>query len=388
MPGTTLYEEALEERKAEHRFRMLRESQPGAPGEIVCSGRNLINFASNDYLGLSRHPMLKRRSIEYVERYGAGATASRLLGGNLPPYEALERQLAAMKHTETALILPTGFQTNSTVLPSLAGAGATIACDRLCHNSLLQGAMSAKSRWFRYAHNDASDLRERLQQRKSKSECDTAWIVTESVFGMDGDLADLSAITEIASEFDATIFLDEAHASGVLGPEGMGFGGGDPRVVSMGTFGKGLGSFGAYIACTNEVRDYLINFAAGFIYSTALPPAVLGAIGAALDLVPEMQVERSRLAAAADDLRTKLRKAGFDTGNSVSHIIPVIVGSDKAAVSLSSHLEEAGIFAPAIRPPTVPENSARIRVSLTLDHTDWHRDYLIDSLKGWHERKD
>lgn len=273
MSEVATYSRALEERKVEHRFRTLRNCLPCTPGEIEIDCRNLINFASNDYLGLSHHERVKRGAIDFVERYGAGATASRLLGGNLSVYERIERKLAVLKGTEAALILPTGFQTNSTVLPTLAGANSIIACDRLSHNSLLQGASGGKSRWFRFNHNDCSDLIARLRLRYNQSEHGNVWIVTESVFGMDGDLAPLTEISEIASEFGATIFLDEAHACGVLGASGMGFAEGLPNVISMGTFGKGLGSFGAYVACSQQVRDYLINFAPGFIYSTALPPA-------------------------------------------------------------------------------------------------------------------
>lgn len=387
MAELATYSKALEERKVEHRFRSLRKCLPCAPGEIEIDGRNLINFASNDYLGLSHHERVKRGAIEFVERYGAGATASRLLGGNLAVYERIERKLAVLKGTEATLILPTGFQTNSTVLPVLAGANSIIACDRLSHNSLLQGASGGKSRWFRFNHNDCTDLRARLRLRYNRAEHGNVWIVTESVFGMDGDLAPLEEISEIAAEFGATIFLDEAHASGVLGSRGMGFAEGLPNVISMGTFGKGLGSFGAYVACSEKVRDYLINFAPGFIYSTALPPAVLGAIEAAIDLVPTLAAERQILAENAASLRENIRQCGFETGESCTHIIPIIVGSDQAALDLAAYLESNGIFAPAIRPPTVPQDSARVRISLTLDHTRTHTGYLIRSLKGWHERK-
>lgn len=382
------YAGALEKRKDEHRLRSLRRCLPSAPGEIEIDGRNLINFASNDYLGLSHHEKVKRGAVDFVERYGAGATASRLLGGNLSVYEQIERKLALLKGTETALILPTGFQTNSTVLPVLSGANSTIAIDRLSHNSLLQGATAGKSRWFRFNHNDWRDLESKLARKYDRAGQGSLWIVTESVFGMDGDVAPLKAICSIASEFGASIFLDEAHACGVLGSRGMGFAEGLPNVVSMGTFGKGLGSFGAYVACSEQLRQYLINFAPGFIYSTALPPAVLGAVEAALDMVPTMQHERRQLAENAASLRDAIQQCGFNTGESSTHIIPIIVGSDQSALDLSSFLESNGIFAPAIRPPTVPQNSARVRISLTLDHTPTHMGYLIRSLKGWHERKD
>lgn len=376
----------LEARRQEHRLRTLREASPASPGCLWLDNRELINFASNDYLGLSRHPLLKARSIEFIQKYGVGSTASRLMSGNLAVFNELETKLASLKGTESALILSTGFQTNTTALPALFGSNSTVACDRLCHNSLLQGATRGQSKWFRYNHNDMTDLREKLSWRAQPDQ--SSWIVTESVFGMDGDLAPLAELTAIATTYNGTIFLDEAHASGILGPAGMGFGATIPNCISMGTFGKGLGSFGAYIACTREIRDYLINFAAGIIYSTALPPAVLGAIDAALDLVPDLDGVRNEVAQKAARLRHLLRQCGFATGNSATHIIPVIVGSDSSAVSLSTYLEGAGIFAPAIRTPTVPVDQARIRLSLTAEHSQEHIDHLVKTLKGWNERKD
>ncbi len=382
----TRFTRELDDRKRDHRFRQLRGASPANPGEVSLDGKDLINFASNDYLGLSRHPLLKQRAIEFIERYGAGSTGSRLMSGNLDAYDGIERKLAQLKGTEAALIFPTGYQTNSTVLPALSGNNALLACDRLCHNSLLHGASAGKARWFRYKHNDVADLREKLTVRCNES-YDSLWIVTESVFGMDGDRAPVEQLRQVAAEFKASLFFDEAHATGVLGEHGMGVSPGEPNAISMGTFGKGLGSFGAYIACSYEVRDYLINFAAGFIYSTALPPAVLGSIDAALDLVPAMSKERQLLGDKAASVRARLQLAGFDTGNSSTHIIPIIVGADSAALSLSAHLELSGIYAPAIRTPTVAKNSARVRISLTGEHTEAQLDHLIKSLKGWHERK-
>mgnify|MGYP003384646543 CR=1 FL=1 len=385
MSKGAIYINALEERRQDRRWRRLRQAYPGALGERVLDGIPLINFASNDYLGLSKNPFVKQRAIQFIEKYGVGSTASRLMSGNLDVYERIEKTLAEMKGTEAALILPTGFQTNMTVLPALVGGNALIACDRLSHNSLLQGVVAAKARWFRYSHNDTNRLASELEARGNAA-FDNVWLVTESVFGMDGDEAPLDSLRELACRVDATIYLDEAHATGVLGEHGMGYAGGDKRCVSMGTFGKGLGGFGAYIACSAVLKDYLINFAAGLIYSTALPPAVLGAIEAALELVPSFVNERRILAEHGEYLRSGLAKAGFNTGKSSTHIIPVLVGSDEAAVNLAAYLEQCGIFAPAIRPPTVPHNEARIRISLTIEHTRTQLDYLIKSLKGWHER--
>lgn len=385
--AATRYTTELETRRREHLFRQLRTSCPSSPGMVRLEGCDLINFASNDYMGLSQHPQVKGRAAEYVALYGAGATASRLMSGNLDAYDLIESKLARLKGTEAALVFSTGYQANSTVLPALTGDGALIACDRLCHNSLLQGALSGRARWFRFRHNDVDDLRARLLSRTNRGQS-SRWVVTESIFGMDGDLAPMKELEQVAAEFDASIFVDEAHASGVAGPLGMGLATASSRCVSMGTFGKALGSFGAYIACSAELRDYLVNFASGLIYSTALPPAVLGAIDAALDLVPQMTEDRVALQDKSRWLRAQLRQCGFDTGTSESHIIPVITGADRTALSLAAYLEQCGIFAPAIRPPTVAPNSARVRFSLTIDHTYAQLDHLISSLKDWHERDD
>lgn len=379
------YTSLLTQREADSRRRSLREILPADGAVINVNGRALVDFASNDYLGLARHPLLVERAIEFTRQFGAGSTASRLLSGNLAPFERVERKLASLKGTEAALLLPTGFQANTTVIPALADSARTqVLCDRLCHQSLLAGAQLSSGKWTRFAHNDINALGEKI---KSSSDIDRRVIVTESVFSMDGDAAPLDDLQTTATKYGAILYIDEAHATGVQGPHGMGLTAGrtasDFALISMGTFGKALGSFGAYIACTREMRDYLINFCAGVIYTTALPPAVLGAIDAALDIIPAMERQRAMLLADAERLRTKLRAMGFDCGSSTSQIIPIIVGSDANAVSLARHLEANGFFAPAIRPPTVPEGSARVRLSLTTLHTREHLERLCILMRDW-----
>jgi 8-amino-7-oxononanoate synthase len=378
------YQNLLAVREADSRRRSLREIVPVEGAVIQVNGRQLIDFASNDYLGLARHPILIDRANEFTRKFGAGSTASRLLSGNIAPFERIERKLAALKGTEAALLLPTGFQANTTVIPALADTSSTqVLCDRLCHQSLLTGARLGAGKWTRFAHNDLQHLLTKMAQA---ADCDRRIIVTESVFSMDGDVADLDQLGQLATTRGALLYVDEAHATGVQGMNGMGLAAGRKDVaIAMGTFGKALGSFGAYIACTQSMRDYLVNYCSGMIYSTALPPAVLGAIDAALDVIPTMEKQRELLLSNAERLRTKLRALGYDCGSSTTQIIPIIVGNDAEAVSLAAYLEAGGFFAPAIRPPTVPDGTARVRLSLTTLHTREHLERLCILMRDWRE---
>jgi 8-amino-7-oxononanoate synthase len=375
--------EILAQRLAGQRLRSLRPVTPLAGMLVECQGRTLVNFSSNDYLGLSQHSLLKERANQWLERYGAGCGASRLTTGNIDCYEELESKLAKLKGTESALILNSGFQTNLTVLAAVSYSESFILLDRYSHNSLLQGARLSEARWSRFRHNDLDDLQRRLGG-KAAAAAGERWIVTESVFGMDGDRADIDALEQLARRNDAQLFIDEAHSTGVLGSNGMGLAAGKSGIdLIMGTFGKACGSFGSYVACSRLMRDYLINCCSGFVYSTGLPPPVLGAIDAALDLIPNMDKERSKLAQAADYVREQLQTLGYSTGASTTQIIPVIVGGDGEALVLSQHLEERGILALAIRPPTVPDGTARIRLSLSAAHTESQIEKLVDSFRSW-----
>jgi 8-amino-7-oxononanoate synthase len=373
---------AIESRKKQQRFRSLRSVAPLTGAEIALDGKAMLNFSSNDYLGLSQHAFLKEKAIEYTSRYGVGAGSSRLVSGNNEIYEKLERELAKLKETQTALIFSTGFQLNLTVMMALSKTADLFLCDKLSHSSLLLGASLSKLKAIRFKHNDFVDLEQRFNQHATPD--DTTWIISESVFSMDGDLCPMDELNSFANDKEnCHLFIDEAHATGVFGKNGMGIASLNEHSIAMGTFGKGLGSFGAYIACSKELRDYLINFCPGLIYTTALPPAVLGAIEAALQIVPSMDRERAHLLSLADYMRLGLASQGFDIGASKSQIIPVIVKDDEKALSLAQHLEAAGIFAPAIRPPTVPVGAARIRLSLSALHTQEHVDYFLKVLKQW-----
>ena len=359
---------------AAHRLRRLRPWHWRDGALHDADGRALIDASSNDYLGLSQHPLVKARAAEWAERHGAGAPASRLVTGTRDITLAVEARLAEFKRCEAALLFSSGFQANATVIPSLAGVGAegtAIFSDELNHASIIHGARAAKCKTEIFRHNDLDHLDDLLGRHSGRK-----LILTESVFSMDGDRADLPALVQLAERHGATLYVDEAHATGVLGPQGRGLaaecGGVD---VVMGTLGKAFGAFGAYIAGSRTLIDWLVNRCPGFIYTTALPPAVLGAVDAALDLVPGMDEERARLARNSQRLRELLAQRNYDTLGSSTQIIPAVIGSEADALAAAQRLEDAGVLTVAIRPPTVPEGTSRLRLTLNsgLDEPEMDR---------------
>lgn len=371
---------ALEQRRQTHQLRTLQEVTPAAGALVEVNGQTMVNFSSNDYLGLASHPALAAGAAEYISRYGVGSTASRLVCGNTPIFTDLEQRLAAMKGSEAALIMNSGFQANVSLIPALLNRHSLVLADRLCHQSINQGILLSRARLLRFRHNDINHLQELLEQHRPAYP--RVMIVTESVFSMDGDRCDLEALVALGKRYQALLLVDEAHATGVFGPNGMGLACGQDIDLVMGTFGKGLGSYGAYVACSAEMREYLINFCAGLIYSTALPPPVLGAISAALDLVPTMARERLHLLNLAQYLRDGLQEMGLSSGGSSTQIVPVIVGSDQAAMALAQTLLHQHILAAAIRPPTVEQGRARLRIALTCQHDKGQVDRLLHAIKN------
>jgi 8-amino-7-oxononanoate synthase len=385
MAKTEIYQAYCAARDAQSRLRRLQEATLAPDGRIWRGESELVNFASNDYLGLSQHPALIEGACAFAREYGAGVAASRLVTGENPAFAALEARLAAAKNQPSALVLAAGYQTNLTAVAALAdkdvaGRPVTVLADRLAHHSLLQGALLSGARLIRFRHNDCDHLEALLRARSAKG--DYCVIVTESVFGMDGDLADLGRIGALAQEFSALLYVDEAHATGVFGARGFGLCEDFSEVVdvAMGTFGKALGGFGSYLACAGDIREFLIQRCGGLVYSTGLPPAVLGAIDAALTLVPQMAAQRQALLARAEHLREKLQAQGWDCGASASQIIPVIVGGEAETLTLAAELERRGMLVAAIRPPTVPAGSSRLRISLSAAHLPADIDSLIAAL--------
>ena len=388
MPGfDPLFEQELERVAAAGRRRRLRAIEPLDGGRVRLDGCELIDFSSNDYLGLSRHPALIERSQQWAARWGTGAGASRLVRGTFPAHADVEAKLAALKGTEAALLFASGWQANAAVLPALFGAAAEqgpplVFADRLVHASLHHGCQAAGVRQIRFRHNDLDHLQNLLQERAG--EPGRRFIITESVFSMDGDEADVARLADIAERYGAFLYLDEAHATGVCGPHGMGLAALAPGRVDliMGTFSKAMGSFGAYVAGSKALIDFLVNACSGFIYTTAPPPPVLGAIDAALDLVPGMDAERAHLHAQSERLRQALRAAGVDMALSTTQIVPALVGGEAETLAISRRLEAEGLLAVAIRPPTVPKGSSRIRFALSAVHAEADIDRLIAAVAG------
>ena len=366
-----IFDEALARAEAGRRRRRLRPVETLGGGRVRVDGRELIDASSNDYLGLSRHPALIERARDWARRYGTGAGASRLIRGSLDLHAAVEARLAALKGTEAALLFSSGWQANAAILPALFEAGegpALVFADRLVHASLHHGCQAAGVRQIRFRHNDLDHLEDLLTARAG--EPGRRFILTESIFSMDGDSADVVRLAAMARRHDAFLYLDEAHATGVAGPHGMGLSGLAPGGVDliMGTFSKALGSFGAYVAGSRSLIDYLVNACSGFIYTTALPPPVLGAMDAALELAPGMDAERRHLDALAGRLRSGLAALDIDTGRSTTQIVPAMIGEEADALDLGRRLEEQGVLAVAIRPPTVAKGSSRIRFALSAAH--------------------
>ena len=357
---------------------------PAGPGLVRRDGQTLLNFSSNDYLGLSRHPALATRAAEYAARLGTGATASRLVCGTMEAHGAIEARLATMKGQEAAMLLATGWQANAAGLGALlrfAGPGSLVFADELNHSSLVHGARLGGVKPIRFRHNDMAHLAELLAAHAGNAA--RRFIVTESVFSMDGDRADIGQLRALAEQHNAFLYIDEAHATGVLGAGGMGLCAHEPGIdLVMGTFSKALGGFGAYVAGSRALIDFLQNACAGFIYTTAPPPPVLGAIDAALDLIPTMDTERAHLAAQANRVRAAFTALGIDTGASCTHIVPALVGRADAAMALATALRERGILAVAIRPPTVPEGTSRIRFALSAVHDEAAIDALIAAMRA------
>ncbi|MCX7863854.1 MAG: 8-amino-7-oxononanoate synthase [Novosphingobium sp.] len=375
--------QALRAIEARGQRRVLRVAEPIGAARLRRAGCTCVDFSSNDYLGLARHPLLARRAGEWAARLGAGAGASRLVTGTSAAHLALEAKLAAFKGTEAALLFASGWQANATIIPALIAAapGAALFADRLIHASLHHGCAAAGVRQHRFRHNDLDHLEELLDAKGR--DAPARIIVTESVFSMDGDMPDLARLAQIARSHDAFLYLDEAHATGVIGPRGAGLSALVPGAADlvMGTFSKALGSFGAYVAGSRLLCDYLVNAASGFIFSTAPPPAVLGAIDAALDLVPKMDEQRRKLAGLGEQLRAGLAALGIDHGASSTHIVPAIIGEAGAALRLSDALERRGIAASAIRPPTVPPGTSRLRLALRATHEPEEIALLIDAIE-------
>lgn len=372
--------EFLDEAAAAGLKRSLRRLIPVSAREVETGDGRCLNFSSNDYLGLSFHPYLREEAVRWLEKYGAGAGASRLVTGTVDAMLDLEERIAAWKGAEAALVLGSGYMANVGLLAALAGRQTVLFADKLNHASLNSGCQLSGADFVRYRHNDMVHLEEMIARH---ADAKVKIIVSDTVFSMDGDLAHPEQLRDIARRHDCLLYLDDAHATGVFGDRGEGLACGGAAHVSMSTFSKAMGSYGACVTCSAAMKDYLINRCGPFIFSTALPPAVYGSIAAAVKLMDSDEIREARtgLWRRVERLRRELQAAGFDTGDSTTQIIPVIVGDAQRALDFSRRLLEKNILAVAIRPPTVPKGSARLRLSLNAAHTDADVDYLLESLR-------
>ena len=362
------------------RRRRVVASPQGA--RVVVDGRELIAFASNDYLGLANHPALISAARGAAQRYGVGAGASHLVAGHFASHAALETELAAFVRPcagARALTFSSGYLANLALLTALAGRGDAVFGDRLNHACLNDGALLSRADFVRYAHGDVKALRARLAASKAKRKV----IATDAVFSMDGDLAPLPALLELADEYEAWLVVDDAHGFGVLG-KGRGsaaeFGLVSERIVVMGTLGKAAGVAGAFVAAHPAVIETLVQTARPYIYTTATSPLLAEALRASLAIIRDDGSRRAHLAALIRRFRERARSRPFKLADSITAIQPLIVGANDAAVGLSEALLERGFFVPAIRPPTVPRGTARLRVSLSAAHSFADVDALGDAL--------
>ena len=341
-----------------------------AGGRIEVDGRNCLNLSSNNYLGLAGHPHVVESARIALETYGAGATASRLVCGTLPIHEELEKRMAARKGYADCMVFGSGYMTNAGLIPVLAGKEDTILADRLVHASMIDAARLSGARLKRFHHNDP----EHLERRLAKTTAGRTLVLTEAVFSMDGDLAPLPALASVCKRYEALFMVDEAHSSGIFGPAGSGLIARDKLQgqvnVSMGTFSKALGGYGGFAACSGRLKELLVNRARAFVYTTAPAPAAAGAALGALDVLEEQPELGQTLLQRADQFRTILNEAGLDTLDSASQIIPVLIGENHKALEAAATLRDQGILAVAIRPPTVPPGTARLRLSLSLEHDE------------------
>lgn len=345
----------------------------------------LLNFSSNDYLNLSHHPLLVARSHEYAKKWGVGAKSSRLVTGNLDICEELEAKIARLANKPAALILGSGYQANQSVLQAILnrkvlGEKPLVFADRYCHVSLLNG-LEHSSRLHRFHHNDLNHLKTDLAHYAGENT--PKFILAESLYSMDGDQANIEELSYIAQQSGALLYIDDAHAVGVYGNNGFGYTADFPNKIDMvmGSFSKALGSYGGYIACSDVIKNYLVNTCRGLIYSTAVSPALLGAMDAALELLPTLDEERKKLMNNAQILRDFFHENQLQT-ESTTHILPWVIGDANKTLQISVLLREQGIVALPIRPPSVPAGSSRIRICLNVKHSDAELEQLMQAIRS------
>ncbi len=348
---------------------------------VEIEGKTFLSFCSNNYLGLANHPFVVKAVKDAVEKYGWGAGASRLVSGNMTLHETLEKEISMFKRKEAAIVFPTGYMANLGAISTLVSSGDVVICDKLNHASIIDGCRLSGADFRVYAHCNMEKLENIL---KKSSKYKRRLIVTDSVFSMDGDLAPLPDIVRIAAKHNAMVMVDEAHGTGVFGKNGMGvvehFNLNNDVDIVMGTLSKAIGSLGGYVTGNIDLISYLRNKARSFMYTTALPPAVCAASIAGIKLIQEDSSIQDSLWQNVHFVKDKLRSLSINTISSESQIIPILIGDAQKAVAISKLLYERGILIPAIRPPTVPANSSRLRMTVMSSHTQRDLEKLFQVL--------
>jgi glycine C-acetyltransferase/8-amino-7-oxononanoate synthase len=357
--------EELRDRGLHRRLRLI--DGPQGP-RVLLGGQPVLLLCSNNYLGLADHPQVRNAAAEAALRWGAGAGAARLISGNMEPHRRLESRLAEFKGFEAALLFGSGYLANTGTIAALAGEGEVVFSDELNHASIVDGCRLSRAETFVYRHGDLEHLAWGLGEAEGRG----SLIVTDGVFSMDGDVAPLTELTELAQRHRCRLMVDEAHATGAIGPGGRGSvaaaGLSDEVDVVVGTLGKALGAYGAYVCAGDETIDFLLNTARPFVFSTAPPPPAVGAAIASLELLQAQPDLVERLQANAATLRSALAAEGLTTGNSQTQIVPIEVGDAARTMELCELVLERGVFAQGIRPPTVPEGSSRLRFTVMATH--------------------
>jgi 8-amino-7-oxononanoate synthase len=377
MAGTDFVLEELARLESLDQRRSLKLIERGNAQHVCYRGRQLVNFSSNDYLGLASHPRVKAASQAAIEEFNASAGSSRLICGNLEIHERLESRLARFKEAEAALVFSSGYAANLGIITALAAEGDQIFSDALNHASIIDGCRLSRAQVFVYRHNDLNHLETLLQAAPAARR---RLLVSDAVFSMDGDVADLPGLSSLAATHDCLLMLDEAHATGVLGSTGRGIAehfveqgrlapGTKCIDLAMGTLSKALGSFGGFVACSSSLREYLVNTSRSFIFATALPPSAAGAALESLQLLSDEPFRRQALWRNFEALKSQLTAAGFEVAGSQTPIVPLTYGTEAAALRMSERLAEAGYFVPAIRPPSVPKGTSRLRITLCASHS-------------------
>ena len=361
------------------------------PIKIKYQNRVLLNFSSNDYLGLSQNNIIKRDTIKIIKKYGIGSGSSRLVSGNFDFHEKIESDLAKKKKSEAVIIFSTGYLANYSILSSILSSNIfkkspIVFSDKLNHQCIYEGCKNKKINFLRFRHNDMNHLEYLLKKNKFKQ--NPKFILSESVFSMDGDFADIAGLVNLKKKYNSFLFLDEAHATGIYGDNGFGLStkfSNDIDCVT-GTFSKAFGSFGAYVSCSKNLKSFLINKCPSFIYSTSLPFSLLASIYSGIKIIPKLKNERKKLIKNSYFLRKILKKDNFDIGNSQTNIIPIIIGDSKKTILISKKLEKKGFYVAPIKPPSVPPNSSRLRISISSCHSQNNIKKLFNSLKMFKNR--